>query len=218
MAKLTNLELYKYAQVKWDKSNSPHETPPDFKRRYEEARLEWMKLKFKDFEVTESVRSDLWPFIREKDFGSTKIVRFKDVAPDRLLYKTAVHGDYTFACNGKQTTYTLPIVPRTIDNMNAIGQDPWNQPDDTEPMYVEGNDGSGAYLEVHSTTVPQNLTVHYLKAPEPFGLLTDRNGFTEEEETQQYEIIDIAVKKYELSIENYGRFQGMAQEIQTSAI
>lgn len=218
MAKLSNLELYKYAQVKWDKSNSPHETPANFKRRYEEARLEWMKLKFKDFEVTEAVRSDLWPFIREKDFGSTKIVRFNDVAPDRLLYKTAVRGDYTFACNGKQNTYTLPIVPRTMDNMNAIGRDPFNQPDDTEPMYVERNDGTGPYLEIQSTTLAQNVTMHYIKAPDPFGLIANPNGFTEEEEMQQYEILDIAIKKYELSIENFGRFQGMTQEIQSSAI
>ena len=216
--KLTNIEIYKYAQVLWDKSNSPHEPPLNFKRRYEDARMEWIKLKFKDFEVSELVRSDLWPFIREKGFGSTKILRFNDVAPDKLLYKTAVHGDYSFSCNGRTNTYTLPIVARTIDNMNAIGQDPFNQPDDTEPMYIESNNiTDGPHLQIQSTTVPANVVLHYIKYPEPY-LISTQGGFTEEEEMQQYEIIQLAVRSYELSIENPLRFQGMGQEIQQRGI
>ena len=214
MAKKTNIELYKHAQVKWDKANQPHQNASDFQKRYQEARLEWMKLKWKDFETTEAARNDLRPFIREKDFGNVRVVNFSEI-PNKMFI-TAVHGNFSFSCNGKTTTYTLPIVPRSIDNFNGSTTDPFNQPDDTEPVYIERNIGSGTYIEVQSTTVPQALTVHYIKEPNPFSLVSSPNGTTEEEEAQQYEIVDIAIRKYELSNENYQRFQAMGQEISQS--
>jgi hypothetical protein len=216
MAKKTNLGIYKAAQVKWDKARRPHQSAADFQLRYEESRLEWMKLKIKDFEVSELVRADLWPFIRRKDFGDTNRIYINGVSPDRIFARTRLSGDYDFECNGKVTRRTLPIVPRSVDS--DIFQDPYNQPIDTDPIYQDKNDGTGTFMEILSPSVPKNVVLEYIKYPEPYLLTTNPDGFTEEDEVQQNEITDIAVQKYLASIGNYQAMQAQQLETQTSGI
>lgn len=213
MSKLSNVELYKYAQVKYDKYASPHMTRRAFQWMYSEARKEWLKAKYKDYEVVESVRADLRPFNRDQDFANTKKINLSAIGSNKVEFITAVWGDFEFQCNGKNTIYTSAIKPVSIDQAAELMRDPFNQPDDEFPIYLDRNDGQ-PYIEILSTTTPQVVTVHYIKKPEDYGLLTNPDGLTEEEETQQYEILDISVKKVELSIENFGKFQGMREEIQ----
>lgn len=210
MARKTNLGIYKAAQEKWDKANSPHLPQFPFSVLYQESRLEWLKLKVKDFEVTELVRVDLLPFLRKKEFGTAEKLLLSQVGPDRIFHRTKLTGVFTFECNGKQTKRTIDIAPRAVDS--DIANDPYNQPEDTDPVYYDDNDGDGPYIQVLSTNVPEDVVLRYVKYPEPYKLIEDPEGFTEEEEAQQNEIIDIAVAKY------LGRsrdFQGMqAQELE----
>lgn len=211
MARLTNLEIFKYASEKIDRSNSPDIQKLAFVWMYEEARLEWLRFKVKDFEVTELQRSDLRVFIREVDLGNTKKAY---IDPDwNLAFVMSVWADFDFECNGAINTYTRPIMPFSIDEGPEAMTDPFNQPNDEWPRYIERHDSQGLYLDLLSTNTPQGVSVFYVKKPEPYGLLTDPTGFTEEDQAQQYEIIDRAVMKYELSIENYNKYQGMGQEV-----
>lgn len=215
MGKLTNLELYKYAQEKYDKYNSPHIRHRAFQWMYSEARKEWLRQKLKDYETVEQVRMDLLPFNREKDFLNTKRINLNQVAPDKIEQRTGVWADFEFECNGEVKIYTFPVQPLTKDVAAVLMTDPFNQPSDEFPYYLDKNDGQ-PYLEILSTTTPQVVTLSYIKAPKDYDLINDPNGYTEEEETQQYEILDISVKKAELSIENFAKFQGMREEIQTN--
>lgn len=215
MAKKTNKEIYLAAQVKWDKARRPHQSEPDFKRRYEESRLEWLKLKYKDFEVTEAVRSDLRPFIRNYTFGATNKVLLSQTT-SKFLYATKLTGDYTFECSGKQTVRTLAITPRQIDTDFML--DPYNQPDDTEPVYIEENDGDGIYFKILSDSIPTNVVLRYIKAPEIYDLQNSPNGFTEEDEMQQNEIIDLAVEKYLIAIGDFQTMQAQQLELANKGI
>lgn len=212
--RLTNREIYQYAQELWDKANNPHDTPAAFRRRYEDARLTWLRLKAKDFEVTEMNREDLRPFIREQNFASTREVILDESL--KIFRITALLGDFTFECSGKRTVRTLPIKPRSIDAIGASLTDAWNIPDDTEPAYYERWRNGGNVLEILSTSTPDNVVLHWIKEPDRYNLDTDQGGFTEEGREQQQEIILMAVKGYELQIENYQRFQGTAQQIQSA--
>jgi len=214
MPKLTNLEIFRYASEKIDKSNSPDVQKLAFVWMYEEARLEWLRLKSKDFEVTEAQRSDLRIFIRDTDLGNVRKAYINDNL--NVAFILGVWADFDFECNGTVNTYTRPIMPLSIDEAAEAMTDPFNQPDDEFPRYVERRDAQGLYFDILSTNVPKGVSVFYVKKPNPYALLTDPNGFTEEDQAQQYDIIDRAVMKYELSIENFNKYQGMGQEVQTN--
>jgi len=214
MAKLTNLEIFRYASEKIDKSNSPDIQKLAFVWMYEEARLEWLRLKVKDFEVTELQRSDARAFIRDRDFGDVKQVRITDNL--NIAFVLGVWADFDFQCGAQVTTYTRPIMPFTIDEGVESLTDPFNQPDDEFPRYIERRDDLGLYFDILSTNVPKGVSVFYVKKPNHYALLEDPTGFTEEDQPQQYDIIDMAVMKYELSIENFNKYQGSAQEVNSN--
>lgn len=216
MAKKTNKGIYKAAQVKWDKANRPHQSEPDFVLRYEEARLEWMKLKVKDFEVTEFARVDLLPFIRSKNFGSTNRISSGAVAPDRIFARTSLTGVFNFECNGKVTPRTLKITPRSQDTDDET--DPFNQPIDTDPMYEDDNEGAGEFIQILSQSIPSNVILKYIKYPEPYNLRNAPDGTTEEDELQQNEIIDLAVEKYFASTRDFQAVQAQSLETQSKGI
>lgn len=217
MAKKTNLQIYEEWQVHADVVNNPYRTPPDFQTLYQNMRLKWFKLKAKDFEVSETVRADLRPFIREKDFGNVSEVFLKKDGI-KIEYITAVHGDWKFQCNGKNTVRQLPIAPKAIDVVNAIMNDPFQQPVDTDPMYVEQNGATGIYLKILSTTTPDRVTVHYLKEPDQFDLVDNPEGFTEEEEMQQNEILDMVLGRNDIIVENFNRAQAFQNEVQSKGV
>ena len=211
MARLTNSQVYKYFQGKVDKANAPYIPPAQMALMYTESRLEWLRLKSKDFEVTTLQRSDLRPFIKEQDFGSVLTVSIPN--DSEILYTMGVWANFEFECKGVTRISTRPIRPLTIDEAAEIMMDPFNQPNDEFPAYVERSDNNVPYLDILCSSAPVEGTVFFIKSPKPFELLTDPNGYTDESETAQFEIIDIAVKKAELEIENLNKFQGMREEI-----
>jgi len=214
MAKLTNLEIFRYASEKLDKSNSPDIQKLAFVWMYEESRLEWLRLKVKDFEVTELQRSDARAFIRDKDFGDVRQVNITDDL--NIAFVLGVWADFDFQCGAQITTYTRPIVPFTVDEGIESLSDPFNQPDDEFPRYIERRNDAGLYFDILSTNTPKGVSVYYVKKPKPYALLTEPNGFTEEDQAQQYDIIDMVVMKYSLSIEDYNKWQATGQEVQNN--
>lgn len=212
MARLTNEELYKYAGVKYDKSNSPHVQKKAFVWLYSQARLNWLRFKFKDFEVTNIARSDLRQFIRDFDFGDVRRV----IIPDSLNveFVAGVYADFEFFCNGNTNLRTRPIIPFTADGGVESGSDPYWQPNDEFPSYMERNNGQEWYLDILSTNTPKGVAVFFCKKPKPFDLLENPTGFTEEDEKQQYDILDMAVRDYDAIIENYNQYQARDKQVQ----
>ncbi|MGG7664069.1 hypothetical protein [Dyadobacter sp. BHUBP1] len=180
---------------------------------YSQARLEWLRLKAKDFEMTALQRSDLLPFVRDVDFGDTRKVYLEESL--RIELVLGVWADFVFECNGKSTLYTSAIKPLTIDEAAEAMRDPFNQPDDEFPAYVQRNDGK-PYLDILSTSVPQGVSVHFIMKPIDYDLLGNPGGYTQEDEAQQHQIVDLAVAKYQLSIENLNQYQGSRLEIHNS--
>lgn len=213
--KLTNIELYENALLKIEQYGSPDWEIADFRLRYEEARYEWLKDKSKDFEVVALNRSVLLPFIRSSERGATKIVRY-DSLQDNVFTVTSLTGIFDFSCKGKTNSYTLPIVPTRVDANFTV--DPYATPTDAFPAYIEQNngDGNGAFIQILSNQIPRGVVLQYIKEPERYDPVNDPAGFTEEDRPAQNDILDIAIKKYELSSENYNRFNAMSEEILNS--
>ena len=195
--RLTNLELYKYAQAKYDKANSPHVTMPEFKLFYEEARSEWLNLIDKDFELTEKRRSDFRGFILGLDFaGDTKVL------PDDVLFIKAVISTFASSCS---SVPKVPVPPRSWDEITESLRNPFTCPTDEEPVYVEYDDK----IEIYSTTVPTATKVIYVKRPKVFDLTTNPGGFTDENRGQQEMILDIALAKIKLKFSQQFGYQAI---------
>lgn len=201
--------------MKIDKYASPYWDMVDFKYRYEEARLEWLKVKAENFERDSTHIADLAPFIRVKELGvigEDKIIRYSSILPDRIFRVTGLQGLFDFCYKKKTNTRLLPIKAKKVDYKNtdmAI----MGRRSSANPTYETRNDGSGAYVVINSLLTPRNVEIHYIKEPEPFDLLDNPSGYTEEERSAQNEILDITIKKYELTTENYNRFNAMSEEV-----
>lgn len=186
--RLTNEELYRYAKVKVDKSNTPRLSRADFKLFYEEARNEWLALADKDFELTEKRRSDSRGFLLDLDFAGDKYTFI-----DEILFVKAVYTEFTNTCDSVNK-YNLPVPPRTWDEAMASLMNPFQCPTDQAPIYVEVNGG----LEIFSKTMPTKTTIVYIRRPTPFDIIGAPGGFTIENREQQELILDIAIAKIKL--------------------
>lgn len=210
--KLTNRQLYDYARSEHDDTNGEFWKPAVFVRNYEAARLRWIAKRLPLAESDEQMFRDLEVFMAEPhNFGSTN-----RVALQALIYpylgKTAVHGEWNFVCNGRTTPRTLPIPPRRIEVLIPALTDFTEQPEDTDPVYIEEREGEFMYLRILSRNVPSNLTVHYVTEPKPFRLIEEPSGFTQEGYSQQLQIVSLAMFGREITVENYNKAQAEMQK------
>ena len=184
--RLTNLELYKYAQEKYDKANTPNVSQRNFVLFYTEARSDWLALIDKDYELTEKRRSDFRGFILPQTFsGDTKVLG------DEVLYIKAMLTSFATSCD---SVPKVPVQPRSWDEVTESLRNPFTCPNDEEPVYVEYDNK----VEIYSTTVPTLTKFIYVKRPKAFDLIGDPGGFTDENREQQEMILDIAVAKIKL--------------------
>ena len=191
--RLTNLEIYKSAQEKWDKSSNPHVSQTDFQRIYTEARNEWLALTDKDFEVTEKRRSDFRGFVFKSTFSGDKYS-----IPEEVLYIKSVASTFSFSCDGVTQQIKVPVDPRSWDEINEALRNPLQCPTDEEPNYVEYSEGSLNILEIYSKTAPTVTEVVFVKRPTNYDLISNPGGTTIENREQQENIIDIAVAKVKM--------------------
>lgn len=200
--------------MKIDKYGSSYWEVADFKYRYEEARLEWLKAKAEHFERDSTHIADLLPFIRTKSLGALedRIIRYSSVLPDLIFRITRIDGLFDFCFNKKTNSRVLPIKLKKMDrkgtDMAIMGRRSV-----ADPTYENRNDGNGGYALIHSVLLPRSIELHYIKEPNVFDIIENPSGFTEESRAAQDEILDIAIKKFELTSENYNRYNAMSEEI-----
>ncbi len=210
--KLTNKELYEYGRKQHSDPNSDYWKPAEFVRNYEHARLEWLKDLAPKIETDELARRSAEPFITEPhNFGTTNRVSLAALI-NTLVAVYMVHGEWKFECNGRVTTRTLAVPPRQIEKAIPGLVDFTEQPVDSDPVYIEEKEGEFMYIRVLAQTVPENLTVHYLKQPKPFDLITNPNGTTDEGYTQQLEILNRALEIRETTSENWAKLQALTAQ------
>jgi hypothetical protein len=203
--RLTNLEIYKSAQEKYDKANNPHITQKNFVYIYEEARNEWLALADKDFEITEKRRSDFRGFISRETFQSSQKIQIND----KVLYLKAVSAFFDFNCNGIIKELEVSVPSRSWDEITPILRNPFYCPTNEEPVYVEYSNQIGPLIEIYSTSIPKRVDITYIKRPLPYALLTNPSGTTEENREQQEYILDLCIAKIKLKFNQQFGYQAM---------
>lgn len=206
---MTNIEIYDYIMDKLDKSDSPYFTPEQVSRVFNESYLEWIENTANSFELTEKRRKDLIELTRIRNYGNSKLLDLTVFNSD-ILRVMAVHGDYSYDCKGQVNTYTRPIKPITWDSFATFGEDPYNQPNDHFPGYVEYSDSNGKpYIRIESTSTPSNVQVVYIKQPVKMDAENSPNASIEIKDTQTLEVIDICLSKLKLNIEDFNSVQAL---------
>ena len=211
MTKLSNKKIYDYIMLKLDKHGSPYFTPAQVSDFFNEAYLEWIPLTAKSGELTDKRRQDLHELVRVLKIGDNRIIDLNvlDPAPCHIW---ALFADFNFECKGVVKKYTRPVEPIQWDTYAIRADDPYNQPTDTFPGYVQYADNSGRpLLRIESKSLPRDVEIVYIKEPILMDAKNKPNDTIEVKRTQQMEIIDICLAKLELNIQNQFGYQATTQ-------
>lgn len=191
--------------LRLDKFGSPYFDESSVDTFFNDSYYEWIDSKAKLGEVSDRNRQSLGHLVHKKELtGAIINLSSFDPKPLRLW---AVLGNFDIPC--LDGVYTRSILPKKWDEFGVAMDNPFEVPSNTFPIYVQSNDNGNNVLTIYSDTPPQEVEVVYIK--EPILMDSDGNpdGFIEVGRNEIYQIVDICLRKMELTIENQFRTQGI---------
>lgn len=158
---------------------------------------EFVKTRYKDFELDERGRQDIRTLINTVT-GSGATVILPNGSPDpNLWFVLSLKGDFDVNDAGVQKRVTKAIRPIQHDDINKISDDPFNKPANDDPSYLT----YATTLQIESETAPTSWTLVYIKQPNSVdGTNNPNTSFNLPEHTHE-EIVNIAARKMLFSIE-----------------
>lgn len=189
---MTYSQAHERIDVLLDKHNLPWFEPEEKDIFLEFAQNEFVKVRYKEFEVNEKRREDLRTLITLSS-GSG----FSVPVPADMLFVLSLRGVFDVTECGVTSQRKTYIRPIQHDDINKIEHDPFNSPTNEDPAYVSEADG----FSIRSETLPKSWTLTYLKTPIVVnGTLNPGSSFDLPLHTHE-EIVNIAVRKMLGSIE-----------------
>lgn len=135
----------------------------------------------------EPLRARIAPLIQEKQIEGKSIISPQALAGSMKIL--SILADFEFECRGDIKLYTRPVVPLSFDAIGVSLDDPFIQPNDHFPAYVERPTPLGRSIEIKSENEPKKIYFWYIKYPDPIDIVNDPNGFIELDALAQEEII-----------------------------
>lgn len=183
---MTNAAAHEMIDVLLDK----HETgwfEPEEKDIYLNLALsEFVKDRYKEFEVNEKRREDIRTII-ETVIGAGATIN----APADMMFVISVKGTFVVTDCGTAKNVERYIKPTQHDDINKIESDPFNKPANQYPLYVTTSTG----FDVRSDTPPLDYTLTYIKVPVQFDGTNNPNGVIDLPPYTHEEIVNLAVRK-----------------------
>jgi len=210
---MTALQMHELADLLIDKANAPWFNPEEKTRFINLAIFEFVKTRYRAFELNEKRRSDLLPLVSTASFTNTSKINLNNITPE-YMFALNLWGSFNDAPCGP--ILRASIKPIQLDDYINIQSDPFNKPTDSSPIYIQRNDGTNDFIEIISETIPTTLELNYFRYPReifvdpgnPFNNVnSDLPDYTHEE------IVNLAVRKMLLTVES-GQYQGQINEIQ----
>jgi hypothetical protein len=190
------IEMHDLCDLLIDKANVAWFTPAEKDRFINLAQIEFLDNSYRFFDVNEEIREKLLPLVRSTAFGASPITNVNLSTITNFRYILSLRGNYPNGCGG---FVTRPIPPIQMDDEVANQLDPFNRNDNTNPGYIQENNGTGGNLvQFISTNNPANVILKYLKTP--VNVLRDvntpaNNINCELSVSSHEEIVNIAVRK-----------------------
>lgn len=183
---MTNAEAQEMIDVILDK----HETgwfEPEEKDIYLNLALsEFVKDRYKEFEVNEKRREDIRTLIKENTGAGATIN-----APADMMFVISLKGTFVLTDCGTAKNVERFIKPSQHDDINKVQSDPFNKPENKFPLYLTTSTG----FDVRSDTAPLDYTLTYIKTPVQFDGTNNPNGSIDLPDYTHEEIVNLAVRK-----------------------
>jgi len=203
---MTFLEMHEQFDLLMDKHEQPYFETEEKDKFLNIALKEYVKTRYKAFEVNEKRREDLRPLIKTSS-GTTATVNLAAITDFWL--SLSLQTTITFTECGTTYSITSSVTPIQHDDYLKIKDDPFHKPTDRTPLYLDYS----TYMTIFSDTVPTTWTLTYLKFP----LVIDANATPGTSSDMplhaQDEIIELAVRKAMVGTENPA-YQAQLNEIQ----
>jgi len=207
---MTIAAMHDLADLLIDKADAPWFNATEKDRFINLASMEMAKNRYSEFEFNEKRRKDLLSLVRVEEIASSANVNL-EIIPD-FLFVLSLAADFNdTSCN--RVLSQISVRPMQLDDYRRAQHDPFNQPTDDEPFYIERNTGGSRQLEVKSTTTPTRLYLDYLKRPAEVSL--SGNIDSDFPEHMHEEIVNLAVRKMFATLSDGEHYQLQLNEIQS---
>ena len=204
---MTILEMHDLADLLIDKANAPWFSPAEKDSFINLGINEYVKNKYRAFEIDEKVREDLLTLVSEVFVvNSTDIINL-EIVPN-FLFALRLEMDVNSDC-GLLTG--VPITPMQQDDFSESQRDPFNEATDKYPQYLQNVQGGNRTIQVYSNNTPTEIRMIYLRQPVTVDISvptdSDLPAHTHEE------IVNLTVRKMLATIEGFQNYQLQLNEI-----
>jgi hypothetical protein len=187
-----------------DKHEQPYFETEEKDKYLNIALLEYVKTRYKHFEVIEKRREDLRPLISHVS-GTGISISFATITD--MLFVISLRATYDVTECGITSSKESVVKPVQHDDYYKIVNDPFNKPTNTSPAYLDYSN----YIQIYPSGVT-GWTLVYLKYPTT---IDGKNNPTVSSDMPPYthhEIVELAVRKAMVGTENPS-YQAQVNEI-----
>jgi len=209
---MTFLEMHDLVDVLTDKVQTGYFEPIEKDNFLNLAQMEFVKTRYKAFEVNEKRREDLMPLVVQSTGVGGSIVL--NTVPDFfLVLALTANIDKVDPCSGIVTKLDILVEPMKWDSYWAVQNDPFNKPTQDNVVYLQYNDGANDILEIYPTTLTFNTwQLTYLKIPAAIDGTNNPASLPDLPLHTHEEIVNIAVRKMLLNVEQASLYEGQIGE------
>lgn len=211
---MTFQQMYDLAMALWDKSGSPYLPEEQFDSIANVCYNTWVENMAKQFEKDENLTERLRWLVRKYSNTNSAIINLKTEVPE-FRRRFRFYGTFSKVCNGVTTTFDVNIAPVSNDEIDAMLDDPFNSPNNVEPLFISDVNGIGEpIMRVFSSTTPLALYMTYLKNPQKINVAGAPATQFEAPDYIAEEVVMMTIKQADGMIENYNRMSADSSEIQ----
>jgi hypothetical protein len=204
---MTIAEMHDLCDLLLDKSGAPWYNPVEKDTFLNLAHMEFTETRYREFEFNEKRREELLSLVRTFSVTNQSTIDLGTV-PD-FLFVLNISGKWEDGCepSGERLESISPVA---LDKLAGSQADPFNRNDDSNPGYIQRNNGTTNLIEILSENTPVSLELNYLKIP----VKVDFNAGIDSELPvgTHEEIVNIAVRKMMMVVED-GKYQIQLNEM-----
>tara|TARA_R110000751_G_scaffold169807_2_gene276443 strand:- start:291 stop:905 length:615 start_codon:yes stop_codon:yes gene_type:complete len=189
---MTFAEAHERIDVLLDKHELPWFEPEEKDIFLQFAYAEFVKNRYREFEINEKRREDIRPLIRIIQGAGASVP-----VPSDMMFALSLKGSFIVVDCGNESLRSLNIRPMQHDDINKVIDDPFNKPVNADPAYVT----TQTTFDIRSESAPTEWELVYLKMPISVDGSTNPNNTFETPEYTHEEIVNLSVRKMLMSIE-----------------
>lgn len=211
---MTFQQMYDMGMQLLDKSGSPYIPEVQFDALANIAYNDWITQWYRAAETNHEVKRRLLHLYKKYSVLNSSTINLTANVTD-FMYLLGINGKFRKDCNGVISYPVFNVRPAVFDDIDVMQNDPFNKGIDSDPTYTFDVSGANKLIKVYSGSVPVELSIVYLKTPQ---VINSDGTPTIQFEAPDYiaqEVVMLSVKKQEVVIENYQRYQAEQAEIKS---